>query len=72
MTSQQIHRIVFLRGLMRGITSLNTTDNQVHRFKDYIDGRTVGLSEIHYREGRKPIIAYRLRSIHNDVLNGKA
>lgn len=59
MTTAQIHKIITVNGLVKG--------NGLHRIK--IDGRTVGLDELRYKEGRKNL-STRVKSIYQSVVNG--
>lgn len=62
MTTAQIHRIVFLHGLIKGSTGV-----MPHRTKEYEQGRTVGLDEIRYRNGAKSM-SQRVKIVYRDVM----
>lgn len=64
MTTEQIHRIVYLHGLIKGNNGVNP-----HRTKEYIKGQTVGLDYIRYKEGFKAK-SQKVRVIYNDVTKG--
>lgn len=59
MTTAQIHKVVYLHGLVKGTV--------IHRVK--VDGRTVGLDELRYFDGSKSQSG-RIKSIYQSVING--
>lgn len=59
MTTSQIHQIINMHGLIKG--------NVIHRTKEWEPGRTVGLDEIRYEEGRKSF-SQRVRNVYNQII----
>lgn len=70
MTTAQIHRIVYLNGLVRGINCIDHVGYPLHYRKDPDFGRLVGTDEYRYLENRKSA-SNMIRSIYNDVMTGK-
>lgn len=58
MTHAEIHKIIHIHGLVKGTI--------IHRIK--MDGRTVGLDELRYNEGRKSL-SRKVKGIYEAVIN---